>query len=144
MKFPIRDGSGRVVAVGAIGTDITERKRAEEVQLERESLLTHAQKVAKVGYWVWYGENISDWNLASTSSDKKPLLSDQIQNIFGITDGQDRVATWLIHPDDSARCREVLRKADEGHEAYSLEYRIVGDGGNIRFVHESGEPKPDP
>ncbi len=32
----------------------------------------------------------------------------------------------------------------EWHETYNLEYRIVGDDGNIRFVHEIGEPKPDP
>ena len=31
VKFPIRDGDSEIVAIGAIGTDITERKRAEEV-----------------------------------------------------------------------------------------------------------------
>ncbi len=30
VKFPIMDASGNIAAVGAIGTDITERKRAEE------------------------------------------------------------------------------------------------------------------
>ena len=30
VKFPIRGATGEIVAVGAIGTDITERKRAEE------------------------------------------------------------------------------------------------------------------
>jgi len=30
-KFPVRGGSGEVVAIGAISTDITERKRAEQV-----------------------------------------------------------------------------------------------------------------
>ena len=100
--------------------------------------------MAKVGYWVWYGANISDWDLAGTSSGKKPILSDQFRDIFGITDSQDRVATWQAHPDDSARSWEVFRKAEECHEAYSLEYRIVGDDGNIRFVREFGDPKLDP
>ncbi len=36
VKFPIWDGSGNVVSVGAIGTDITERKRAEEALKESE------------------------------------------------------------------------------------------------------------
>jgi len=31
IKFPIRDGDGKITAIGAIGTDITERKLAEEV-----------------------------------------------------------------------------------------------------------------
>jgi PAS domain S-box-containing protein len=36
VKFPIRDHSGKIVSVGAIGTDITERKRAEEALQESE------------------------------------------------------------------------------------------------------------
>jgi PAS domain S-box-containing protein len=34
VKFPIRDGGSEIVAIGAIGTDITERKRAEEALRE--------------------------------------------------------------------------------------------------------------
>ncbi|MCZ6780030.1 MAG: PAS domain S-box protein, partial [Nitrospirae bacterium] len=124
--------------------EITERKLTEEALREREALLTHAQDVAKVGYWVWYGENISDWDLAGTSSGKKPILSDQFRDIFGITDSQDRVATWRTHTDDSAQFWEVFRKAEECHEAYSLEYRTVGDDGDIRFVREFGDPRHDP
>ncbi len=33
VKFPIRDGDDEIVAIGAIGTDITERKGAEEAML---------------------------------------------------------------------------------------------------------------
>ncbi len=39
VKFPILDGTGNVAAVGAIGTDITERKRAEAALQESERAL---------------------------------------------------------------------------------------------------------
>ena len=38
-KFPILDGSGDVVRIGTIGTDITERRQAEKALLERELML---------------------------------------------------------------------------------------------------------
>jgi PAS domain S-box-containing protein len=39
VKFPILDGTGNIAAVGAIGTDITERKRAERALQESERAL---------------------------------------------------------------------------------------------------------
>ena len=40
VKFPIRDGDGEIVAIGAIGTDITDRKRTEEALRASESRLS--------------------------------------------------------------------------------------------------------
>jgi len=34
VKFPIRDSAGEIAAIGAVGTDITERKRAEAAHIE--------------------------------------------------------------------------------------------------------------
>ena len=39
VKFPIRDGDGKIVAIGAIGTDITKRKHAEQDLLSSKRYL---------------------------------------------------------------------------------------------------------
>ncbi len=49
VKFPILDASGKTIAVGAIGTDITERKAAEAERASLESQLRESQKMEAVG-----------------------------------------------------------------------------------------------
>ncbi|MFQ5618108.1 MAG: PAS domain S-box protein, partial [Rhodospirillales bacterium] len=50
VKFPIRDADGEIVAVGAIGTDITEHKRAELVIRESWELLRGAVNSLQEGF----------------------------------------------------------------------------------------------
>jgi PAS domain S-box-containing protein len=49
IKFPIRDAAAKVIAVGAIGTDVTERKAAEVERARLEAQLRQAQKMEAVG-----------------------------------------------------------------------------------------------
>ncbi len=46
VKFPIRDGGGKTVAVGAIGTDITDRKRIDEALRASEARLSGILNIA--------------------------------------------------------------------------------------------------
>ncbi|MFQ5474179.1 MAG: PAS domain S-box protein, partial [Dehalococcoidia bacterium] len=50
VKFPIRDADGEIVAVGAIGTDITEHKRAELVIRESWEFLRGAVNSLQEGF----------------------------------------------------------------------------------------------
>ena len=142
--WPVFDEEGEFRGYRGVISDITDEVRALEALREREALLAHAQQVAKVGYWVWYDAKISAWDLTGGRSAKRPLLSEQFREIFGICDSNVCLATRQVHPDDRVRCLEALRKADESHQTYKLEYRIIDDHGKIRFVHEIGEPRPDP
>jgi PAS domain S-box-containing protein len=45
-----------------------------------------------------------------------------------------------IHPDDLPRCLEVLDAAFEGHQPYTLEYRLRRHDGEYRWILESGIP----
>ena len=48
-KFPLFDHTGAIYAVCGISTDITERRRAEEVQSRLREQLYHAQRLASIG-----------------------------------------------------------------------------------------------
>jgi two-component system cell cycle sensor histidine kinase/response regulator CckA len=47
--FPLRDAEGLVIGVGAIATEITAQKQAEEAREELELQLAHAQRMESVG-----------------------------------------------------------------------------------------------
>ncbi len=48
-KFPLVDAHGRVIMLGGIGIDITERRRAEEKRQQLQSQLQQAQKLESLG-----------------------------------------------------------------------------------------------
>ena len=49
-----------------------------------------------------------------------------------------------IHPDDLPRYFEVLDAAYEGHQPYTLEYRLRRHDGEYRWILDSGIPLPAP
>ena len=136
------DGDHWVRQEGTI-QNITELKRAEHKLRQREAWLNHAQTTAKVGYWVWYGDNISDWSLEGTADGRLPLLSKQLREIFGIKDDQHGQPAWRVHPQDEDEARKALGSADESRHSYDIEYRVTDASGAIKVVHEVGEPSID-
>jgi PAS domain S-box-containing protein len=121
----------------AVVEDISERKRVEAALLEQEERLHLAQAAGGVG--------IFDWDLLT----RELRWSEPLFRVFGRTpraSGQvslDEILSWL-HPEDRLR---VLRETEASIEAREdpliSEYRVLGEDGELRWVHSRGEVRRD-
>jgi PAS domain S-box-containing protein len=130
-KFPVFNAAGKVVAIGAVATDITERRRAEQALREQRTLLAEAQKLAGLGCW--------EWEPASG----RVTWSDEMYSIYGVERASFRPSfeTYLerIHPQDRARAAATVALALMDSRAFSMDERIVRPDGEVRQLRSHGE-----
>jgi PAS domain S-box-containing protein/putative nucleotidyltransferase with HDIG domain len=88
----LRDNGGNITGILSSGTDITERKRAEEALAKSEERFALAMKGANDGVW--------DWNLKTD----EVYYSPRWKSMLGYAENELEpvVATWerLVHPKD--------------------------------------------
>jgi len=71
-------------------------------------------------------------------------LSEEWYRIYGF-DRQDGPPPWeqrlqRIHPDDRARWQETIDRAVLEKSDYDVEFRILGPGGAVKYIHTVGHP----
>jgi PAS domain S-box-containing protein len=124
---PVRNGRSGVVGVSTIARDITERKRAEQVLVERNIVLALAGRAAHVG------------SFAYDIDTEIMEISDDYAAIHGFPVGTAKLARseclTTVHPEDMEQV-ELARSGAfrERRSEYNAEYRIIRPGGAVRWV----------
>ncbi|MFZ5760873.1 MAG: sensor domain-containing protein [Thermodesulfobacteriota bacterium] len=131
IKIPLfyEDGSRRGLVV--LGRDITEQKRYEK-ELERlNRTFAEAQRVAKIGHWLWdLKSGRVEW-------------SDEVFRIFG-RDPQSFSPTYeevrtFFPPDDRTRLEAAMVETLATGKHFLLEHSIILPDGEQRTVRAEGE-----
>jgi PAS domain S-box-containing protein len=124
---PLRDETGAIVGVVNMTVDIRERKQAELALAERNIQLALAGKAALVGSWAY-------------DTDTEIMrISEGYAAIHGLPEGTvetPRAACLAtVHADDIGRVGQSRSDAfSERRREYSIEYRAVRPGGEMRWV----------
>jgi len=96
---------------------------------EREALLSEAERIAKVGSWIWD---------VRTS---RVRWSDELYRILGYPLGSEATAERFyarLHPEDQERIREQSTRAAQLGETPPASCRIVRPDGSVRHVEMTG------
>jgi two-component system cell cycle sensor histidine kinase/response regulator CckA len=128
---PVARNGGDIDQVIVVAQDITESKQAEAALRAQQKMLADAERLARVGSWVWHVKEdrweFSESWLAIHGCDSAP-------------EGIDEVLP-LAYPDDLDAIKAAMETAVSGHAPYEVEHRIIRrDTGEVRVVRAYGEP----
>ncbi len=125
------DGATMLVAL-----DLTAQRRATEALRVSEGRLAHAETLANLCHWE---RDFKSFAITYCSSNAARIFSLEPDRLL-----MDR-QTYLemVHPDDRRLVSRTMRDTISFPIAYSYEYRIVRQGGQVRYIHEVGEPVRD-
>lgn len=118
-----------------LGRDITSAKKHERALMRRETELSEAQALARMGHWRWeVGQSELTWSL-------------QIFRIFGkdpktFTPTLDNLNDMVIRR-DLGRMVQAFQRAILEKNDYDIEFRLQREGGEIRFIRCEGRCEMD-
>ncbi len=114
--------------------DLSERVRHEKMQEEQQRRLNIAYNAADMGAWeVDYATGNVTWTA-------------QLYRIFGVNDQSgDPKDIWArsVHPEDADLVRGIVEKAMQDGASFDMDYRIILESGEIRYLATKGEVSCD-
>ena len=130
---PVFDAEGRFSGYRGVGSDLTDRRRAEQALQRSESYLAEAQRLSHTGSWGWNvaTREITHW-------------SQEIYQLYGF-DPEAGIPPFeahlqRIHPEDRARLAEAFERAIGDGAELELVFRIVLPDGATKYIRKIGHP----
>jgi PAS domain S-box-containing protein len=121
VKFPISDASGKITGVGAIGTDITERKKAEEALRESEQ----RSKAALDTAGQLQGLLKPDGTLVEANTAALSMIDASRESVVGQLFWD--CPWWQHDPDLQTQMKEAVRSAARGETVRFLATHLLPD-----------------
>ncbi len=135
-SVPLRDGQGKIVRWYGSSIDIEDRKRTEEAVRRSEAYLAEAQRLSHTGSFAY-----------NPGNGKTLYWSEELFRIFGLDPRQgipDPDESFrLVHPDDRDTVSEVCQKAFREKAGFTIDYRLLLHGGNLKHLHVMWHPALD-
>lgn len=132
--FPFTEENGNLIGFSVIAEEITEKRQAEEALRDSRERMSSTLKAAHAGSW--------DWDIPSGRLTWSPEFFD----LFGLPrDAPPSFDTWLaaIVQDDRDAAMARIDDAIAGKRSLWNEYRIIGPGGQVRWIGASGSTTYD-
>jgi PAS domain S-box-containing protein len=130
--FPVTDGSGHLLGIGAMALDVTERVRAERALRDSEQRFSTLADSTPVMIWV------------TDSEGSVQFVNRAYREFFGVQEEQvTGPAAWhpLVHPDDRPALVERFQKAVRDREEFVGECRVRHRDGTWRWILSHGTPR---
>ncbi len=125
-RNPLKDERGQILRWYGTGTDIDDRKRAEDALRTSEAYLGEAQSLSHTGSFGWRSDNgeivWSDETYRIFEYDRsvKPTIDSVVQR---------------VHPEDRTSFEEVINRALAGAKDFEHAYRLLLPDGRVKHVH---------
>ena len=120
---------GRIIGAITVNQDITERKKIEKAIKESEQALAEAQRIARMGNWIWEVGFDRFYGSAET------------YNIFEIPQGtpiNSEEFLRMVHEEDRPMVRNAMEDGLKG-ASYTVDFRVITGKGKIKCLQAIGE-----